>query len=71
MVLTETLYGANGEPLGKVREDLLNGLVTFEPKDGNKRLAGRKWRTSNACRKAVLKTYRGKQIEQSDSVTMG
>ena len=40
MVLTETLYGANGEPLGKVREDLLHGLVTFEPKDGNKHLPG-------------------------------
>jgi len=59
VLITETLYGANGEPLGKVHEDLLNGLVTFEPKDGNPRLAGRKWRNSNACRKAVLNLYRG------------
>jgi len=59
VVIVETLF-IDGEPAGQIREDLLNGWVTFEPKDGNKRLAGRKWRNSNACRKAVLIHYRGK-----------
>jgi hypothetical protein len=59
VILTETLFDSAGKPLGKIREDRLNAEVTFIPADGNKRLAVRKWRNSNACRKAVLNLYRG------------
>jgi hypothetical protein len=60
VILLETLYDHAGEPLEKIREDILNAEVTFIPADGNKRLASRKWRNLNACRKAVLNHYRGK-----------
>jgi hypothetical protein len=38
MMIIETLYGPNGEPLGKIREDILNAEVTFIPAVGSQRL---------------------------------
>ena len=57
MFVTETIFGQNGQPLGKLREDIFNAVVTFIPADGSKRLAGRKWKSVNACQKAVTKYY--------------
>lgn len=59
MLLSETLF-YRGQALGKIQQDLFAGEVSFIPKDGSKRLAGQKWRNSQACRKAVLAHYRGK-----------
>ena len=56
MVVIETMF-IDGEPVGKVCEDLGRGLVTFIPKDGNKRLARRKWKSVVSCQRAVIKTY--------------
>jgi hypothetical protein len=56
MVLVETFF-IDGKPVGKIIENLNHDLITFEPRDGNKHLSGRKWRSATDCRKAVIKTY--------------
>jgi hypothetical protein len=56
MRLIQTFFIA-GEPVGEIREDLLAGWVTFEPKTGNKHLARRKWKSVVCCQRAVLKSY--------------
>ena len=56
MIVTETLFH-NGQPLGKISQDLFAGEVRFIPNEGHKRLAGRKWSSVNACQRAVIKTY--------------
>jgi hypothetical protein len=63
MVIVETIYDQAGRPLGKIREDIFNAVVTLIPADGSQRLANRKWRSSNACRKAVLNLYRALKTE--------
>jgi hypothetical protein len=58
MLLSETLF-YRGQALGKIQQDVLAGEVRFIPKHGPSRLAGRSWKSVNACKKAVIKTYQG------------
>jgi hypothetical protein len=57
MILIESFF-INGEPVGKICEDIHKGVVTFEPKTGNKHLACRKWKSVVCCQRAILKFYR-------------
>ena len=57
MVLIETLFH-NGRPLGKIRQDLHRGIITFTPKEGHTLLARRKWKSVTACQRAVITTYK-------------
>ena len=55
MILSETLF-LSDQPLGKLIEDTNTRRVRFQPVAGHTRLARRKWRNVNVCRRAVLKT---------------
>ncbi len=57
MVLTETIF-VNGQPVGQIRENVLKGVVTFQPKHGHASLAGRTWRSVDSCQRAVLTFYK-------------
>jgi hypothetical protein len=59
MELAETLF-YRGQALGKICQDVSAGTVTFKPKNGHTRLAGRTWKSVTACQKAVIKTYQRK-----------
>ena len=56
MLLIETLFH-RGKPIGKIRQDINADQVTFEPTDGHKRLATRKWTSVTTCRQTVIKAY--------------
>jgi len=56
MELVETLF-YRGQALGKIHQDLFAGEVRFKPKAGHKHLAGRTWKSIDACQRAVFKHY--------------
>ena len=56
MELVETFFH-RGRALGKICQDQHAGKVTFKPKTGHKRLAGRTWKSIDSCQRAVLKHY--------------
>jgi hypothetical protein len=56
MLLSETLF-FRGQALGKISQDQHAGGVTFKPKHGHTRLAGRTWKSIDSCQRAVLKQY--------------
>jgi len=58
MVLVET-YFIGGQPVGRIHEDIMNGVVTFQPRDNvHLHLARRKWKSVTACQRAILKSYK-------------
>jgi len=56
VIVIESFF-IDGEPVGKVCQGLLKAQVTFKPKHGHTRLAGRTWKSIDSCQRAVLKHY--------------
>ena len=57
MFVIETLFH-NGQALGKIQQDRFAGEVSFIPKNGHHRLAGRKWSSIRGCKAAVIREYK-------------
>jgi hypothetical protein len=65
MILIETIF-INGRPIGKLQDDLHAGRVTFQPADGDKRLATRTWRDVNTATRDIQNHYQLKPIKSKD-----
>ena len=54
MILSETVFH-RGQAVGRMFQNTYTGQVKFQPTEGHRRLARRKWRNVKACRKAVTR----------------
>lgn len=57
MIISETLFGPDGEALGLIESDLHAGVVTFRPCNDHTKLTRRQWRRLADCRKDVLSYF--------------